>query len=491
MSRAAHSILTVLVMICLAACSRESAESPAISQAPPPTPAQNLVVICIDTVSATNFFSPLIEDELTVWLESAQQYVDASSAAPWTIPSVASTLTGLYPVQHQAGVFAASPANLNVDLPSALPAEAETLAEMLTASGISTAAFSAHPWFEADFGFDQGFEQLHLRRGWMNVTDLFQQWLGDLQPGERFFGYLHFMEAHDWHAKPRERLTARLEGLDPELLDALRADSAAAACKNPDEKMCLRNMVYNLAIRDMRTAIAATLQDLQERGQLSDTLVLVYSDHGEEFWQHKQEHEQRGDQRGFYGYGHGHSLYQEMLNVPLLAWHPNVPGARQDSPVSLIDVVPSTLQWLGLDREAYALPGRLLPLGPGASTGVTTERSLFASGIAYGSEAVASREGHEKSILYLQDQRFELYDLSTDPDERYPLQENGRIMRADVLTGDYLDLASQSLAYRPELDEAQLEKLKSIGYLQGVDELPQTGRPVENAEPAPGEDEER
>ena len=60
-------------------------------------------------------------------------------------------------------------------------------------------------------------------------------------------------------------------------------------------------------------------------------------------------------------------------------------------------------------------------------------RSLFASGIAYGSEAVASREGSEKSILHLEDQRFEHFDLATDPEERRPLEDDGRTMRADVL----------------------------------------------------------
>jgi len=85
----------------------------------PPPPLKNLVVIGVDTIGADAFFSPHIDDTLSPRLATAQRYRNTSSVSPWTIPSVASVLTGLYPLQHNAGQFQKQPANLDVDLPSA------------------------------------------------------------------------------------------------------------------------------------------------------------------------------------------------------------------------------------------------------------------------------------------------------------------------------------------------------------------------------------
>ena len=77
-----YLIVIATAALLLAACSREPAETPAeVVQAPAIAPASNLVMICIDTVRGSNFFNPAIQDELTPWLDSAQQYLDATSAA--------------------------------------------------------------------------------------------------------------------------------------------------------------------------------------------------------------------------------------------------------------------------------------------------------------------------------------------------------------------------------------------------------------------------
>ena len=215
---------------------------------------------------------------------------------------------------------------------------------------------------------------------------------------------------------------------------------------------------------------------------------------GEEFWQHKSEHERRGDPRRIYGFGHGQSLYEELLNVPLLAWHPHIPGAVRTDLVSLLDIVPSALSWLDIEQPGEPLPGVPLPAGSDPDRGESEPRIVYASGIAYGSEAVAAREGQQKSILYYPEETFEYFDLSADPEEKRPQQSDALAMRFDVLTGDYIDMKRESLLATPEFDAQTLEHLKSIGYLQGVDEEAPTtdaGEPGEgdagNSE-APAED---
>jgi arylsulfatase A-like enzyme len=365
----------------------------------------NLVIVGIDTVGAEAFFSDRIDDALSPRLDDAQQYRNANSVAPWTIPAVASTLTGLYPVQHNAGQFLDQPANLDVDLPSALDESALTLADVLGEQRFRTSAFSAHYWIDRKFGLAQGFEQLYFGNSWKRVTAKFYRWLDEPEEvpakGEplRFFAYLHFMEAHDWHLEQPPSLQTRLADVDPALQALLREDSNRAACIDEDSDICLANQVYNLAVRELRVALAELLQNLEDRDLLESTLVLVYSDHGEEFWEHKEEHQQQLDPRGIYGFGHGQSLYQELLHVPLLLWHPEVEGSIRQDLVSLIDVMPSVLSWLEMDPPTEPLPGLQLPAGTDPPRSSTDPRLIYASGIAYGPEAVSVRQDQLKSIM--------------------------------------------------------------------------------------------
>jgi arylsulfatase A-like enzyme len=452
------ALALLLSAACLAGCDRR------------PPAVQNLVLICIDTVRADAFFSQRIDDPLALRLQSAQQYRNASSAAPWTIPSVASIMTGLYPVQHNAGQFRNQPANLDVEIPSALGDSALTLAEILHDQDFRSAAFSAHPWMAGKFGLQQGFDQVRLFKGWKKLTEHLTEWLDEDVRPQRFFAYVHLMEAHDWHKRSQQERDAFLAAAGPDLREQLRADTNPAACVDPDGYVCQTNLVYNLAVREVRTGIDHVLQELEKRDLLNDTLVIVYSDHGEEFLDHEAEDRARGGAREIFGFGHGQSLYQELLHVPLLVWHPGIKGAVRNDLVSLVDVLPSTLSWLGIEHADDSLPGKFLPAGTDDPPADAEPRVVFASGIAYGPEQFSAREGETKSILYYPGERFEYFDLSADPQERAPLQDGQLTMRFDVLTGDYLDLRRESLAAGPELDAQTLEQLKSIGYLQGVEQ---------------------
>jgi len=439
----------------------------------PRTP-ENLVLICIDTVRADVFFSRRIDDALTKKLDSAQQYRNASAAAPWTIPSVASTMTGLYPYQHNAGKFQQQMANLDTDVPAALSPSAHTLAEILSDNQFRTAAFSAHPWMSGEFGLQQGFSQVRLYKGWRKLTSHLAEWLDEDVRPQRFFAYLHFMEAHDWHQRSQKERDAFLSDAGPELRDDLLEDASKAACADQGGEICQLNLVYALAVREVRLGINQVLDELKQRDLLDKTLVIVYSDHGEEFWDHKAEDEQRGSPRKIFGFGHGQSLYQELLHVPLLVWHPAIDGSVRQDLVSLVDVLPSALAWLDIEPPSAALPGSRLPAGPDLPGADHEPRVVYASGIAYGSEEIAAREGSLKSVLYYPDLEYEYFDLDQDPEEKHPLRSDQLTMRFDVLTGDYLDMKNEAFtAAGPAIDSKTLEQLKSIGYLQGVENPPE------------------
>ena len=80
-------------------------------------------MVCLDTVRFDTFWLPETAgaaDNLGPWLDEALVLANTQAPSPWTVPSVASVLTGLYPNQHGAGRFEAEVANLNEEVPSGL-----------------------------------------------------------------------------------------------------------------------------------------------------------------------------------------------------------------------------------------------------------------------------------------------------------------------------------------------------------------------------------
>jgi arylsulfatase A-like enzyme len=484
--------MVILSLVLLSAC-----------QPPKPPAPTHLVVICLDTVRFDSFFQTgavegnAWQDELTPWLESAQVYRNAMATAPWTIPSVSSLLTGLYPIEHAAGQFEGEVANLDTGIPSALDEGVFTLAEIMASQYFRTGAFVSHPFFAADLGLDQGFQQVHNRQGWWKDVEQFWKWADRIKEPNRSFAYLHFMEAHHRHTRSTGELEKFLEAEDEAVIDHLMLQHPGP-CADPDSRRCKQTLVYGSSVLELRRAVAAVLQGLQDRQLLDKTLVLLYSDHGEEFWDHEAEQTVRAeDPRGNYGLGHGQSMYQELLHIPLIAWHPGIKGKQHTQLTSLIDALPSIVEWMDLNPElpggqgeSETQPGQTLAkiaeswsgvLLPPLSRGRKSTHPVFASGIAYGPERIATRMDSDKSVYAMRDQSYRFFDLASDPAEQQPLDSDALVLAFDTLTGDYLELtpfsASSGAGGERQLSSEQLEQLKSIGYLQGVEEPSATEDP--------------
>ena len=477
--------LTVLVIaVLLVGCSGESGDSPKR-----PAGVPNVVMICIDTVRWDTWWTPEragFDDRFGPWAERSQVMAQAVSAAPWTIPSVATVVTGLYPSQHGGGLFDSEVANLDQQVPSAIGRSAPTLAELLLKAGFTTGAVSAHPWFRADYGFERGFEQMHARKGAARLTDKGLEWLdAEARQGERFFLYLHYMDAHDPHLD-LENSRELVERLAPERREALISTAPGPACDEPDSDMCIRYLSYTVATLELREQMARLLESLEDRHLLDDTLVVLYSDHGEAFHDHHEIAADRAvDPRGFYGVGHGQSLYQEQLHVPLQFWHPTYSGREVAIPVSLVDVLPAVFEWLGLDLpDDLDFPGRsFAPDVAGAEARAFDwsddqrvwknigERELFASGIAYGPEQLAVIDGGHKLIWHQFDNEREYYDLNADPLEGDPAPSlpDDLADSMEALLDRYFGWFGSQDYLPPELTDDNVEELKGVGYLQGVE----------------------
>ena len=438
--------------------------------AAPSTRPLDVLLICLDAVRADTFAAADaggLDDALTPWLDRALRFEHAQAPAPWTLPSVASVMTSLDPGRHGAGRFGSGNRELETTIPPALSDAPRTLAEELAAHGFETATFHSNRFAGGNFGVARGFAT-----NWFGGSDtqlvervraFWRQRPSDAPPT---FAYLHLLSAHNRHARLSERLQAPLSRVPVRIAAAARERAPGGLCRESDARrrqLCRRFQIYFHAVRQERAVVAELLEELRALGRLERTVVVVFADHGEEFDDHGAEERRRGlEHDGAYGFGHGHTLYQELLHVPLLVWHPQLAGRRVTPAASLLDIAPSVVDWAARAQPPAEWEGvplrRLLE-------GAPAERPLFASSIGYGPAQHAVLLGSRKLIL-LADGTRQLFDLAADPEEKRPRAEDDADLLA-LLTARQ-KLAPVAVRAAPELTREEVESLKALGYLGGA-----------------------
>ena len=200
---------------------------------------------------------------------------------------------------------------------------------------------------------------------------------------------------------------------------------------------------------------------LKNKGLYDSTAILVVSDHGEEFFDHG-------------GWGHGNTLYQEQLAVPLIVKFPGQVGAGQrlDELAQHVDLLPTILDLLGIDSPAH-VQGRNLWPSQGLVGGHSTS-----GGVAYlnldGREMDSFVSPRGKLIRYLGANqaayKFELFDLATDPSERHSLTPSRTVLRGYLLSSlqraVLLSHPTLLVAGEAILDEELEERLRTLGYIR-------------------------
>ncbi len=410
----------------------------AASQAP------NVLLIVMDTVRARNLSLYGYGRKTTPHLEQLAQtgvrFDAAIATAPWTLPSHAGMFTGRLP--HE----------LSADFRTPLDATYPTLAEALAQRGWQTAGFVANTYYcAAEQGLSRGFahyedhrvsfsefvlsaslsrkllQQDWLRRavGYYNVIGrksaeeinrAFLDWLPP-QESRPFFAFLNYFDAHEPCLPPAPYDTqfgARIQHSDFRRTHLLRTTWRVQREKGTAQQNQADIDCYDGSIAYLDQQIGRLLQELERRGVLQNTLVIVTSDHGEAFGES-------------YRYGHIKSAYITQLHVPLVISFPAaIPGGRSVAQsVSLRDLPATVLDVLGL-TEASSFPGNSLARQwqPSVNQELASASSSINIAPIVSPHAASGKTAIIHSLVenrfhYIEnpDGRKELYDLQADPDE--------------------------------------------------------------------------
>lgn len=308
----------------------------------------NIILISLDTLRADRLSSFGYPRPTTPALDAfageATSFTDAVAASCWTTPSHASMFTGALPLDHGAGSWPRG---------YVLQQNQQTIAELLQQAGYATAAFSEGGSVGSWAGFYQGFDRFSdgpVVEGASSGTakrtfDAAAKWI-DTQAGAPFFAFIHTFEIHDPYCSP-----------PPEGHRFIDPDTQLSKCifeKDLTSDAIVKQAIdlYDGGVLYTDAVFGQFAKFLKEKGFLDNTVVIIVSDHGEEFGEHG-------------AYGHTTHLYKELLHVPVIIRLPDANAARgpQDTLISGCDIAPTIAEIAQVDVSPVSKEGRsLMPL---------------------------------------------------------------------------------------------------------------------------------
>jgi arylsulfatase A-like enzyme len=430
----------------------------------PSTP--NVVVLLVDTLRADRLgcygAHPSPSPTLDRVAADGLLFVDAVSQSSWTMPSVASLMTGLHP--HSHGILGGR-AGGDEDAPNDHELLADpivTWAEEAAQAGVTTVGISANPLVSRATNMTQGFEtfvELPWSAKGMNwatataVNRTFLRWL-ERNRSYRFVAYLHYMEPHDPYTPPVTWSRELPADIAPALARGWIRDTANqinwhGGALLPADQIAYLRRLYDGEIHAWDTALSELLAALAELGVRDHTVLVITADHGEEFQEHGH-------------LAHGGHLYEESIHVPLVIAGPGIAPGRRSEQVQGIDLFPTLAGIVGIPT-APGLAGHDLLAQPIARPAIIeTGRGIAPDGSPM--PLVAVRDGGWKLIQAPALGRAELYDVRRDPgehDDRHGAEEGARLAHWLV------DAPAGPPPPTPPNDNPALhERLRALGYVE-------------------------
>ena len=437
----------------------------ALSNLPDGTPKHILFVVS-DTLrrDALSCYNPdtLATPNIDGLAQDSVLFKFAYAPAPWTTPSMVSMMTGLWPVEH--GVMDQGP----------LADEVETLAEQLSKTH-HTGAIGLNPMLRPEMaGLDQGFAEIdwqpraERRKSYLGsrliarffpgrwpytvdttqLTDQAIAWYSKMDPADASFLWLHYFDPHDDYVPPEGYMP---EGKAPEGIPghhfrgALQGIRTGHRAKDPESRDWFHKL-YLGEVQYVDHEVGRLMEYLKAQGLYKDMLIVFVSDHGEEFWEHNN-------------YGHGHNLYGESIDVPLMIKVPGYADAGRvvEHRVSTVAVGPTLIALTGQGDEERNL------------LNVNGDQTVYASASLYYEPQLCVIQDGWKLIRWVSSDREALYHLDADPGELNDLAATHpeRVTVLSRLLDAYHEAAIDTAeAQGAELDPSIKEQLQGLGYLE-------------------------
>jgi len=385
---------------------------------------KNVLLIGVDTLRADsvgafggrNEITPVLNE----FLSESTIFTQARAQSSWTLPSFASMITGKLPSDIGATITTGF-----------VPSNATTIGEILLPDGYTTMTICTNVWLgNEQSGFQQGMEEFwYVYDAKANepvdiATDfMYRNWDRD------WFCFLHFIDPHSPYEPPeefREKLTdPSYNGPYSELFrDSIELKDGSLVPVGADLQQ-IRDL-YDGEVAHIDAELGRLFNFMEETELLDETLIIFASDHGEEFADHNE-------------FDHGHTHYDEMIKMPLGVYGDGFPAETSfDTPVGNMDIVPTILEWLGMD-----LPPDLsgIPLQDVLDGNAPSDRIIFGEGNNRGPDRKFAVQWPYKCIRNFNSGEMRFYDLENDPmettdiySEHTDIADNlGRIMTARML----------------------------------------------------------
>ena len=422
----------------------------------------------------------------------------AISQATMTKISIPSMVTSLYPLSHTVLGFE-----------HGLPASAKTIAEVFREEGYATVAYSSVPFTGKANNMHQGYDELHEvasisdseyhSKTARHYVDRLIPWIEEHRDAP-FFVFLHLFDPHSpfrprppydtiWGAPGSKDRLAELEadmrkkeirtGMDnmPTKADYLKTGN------KPEELLKIYTDWYDGSIRGVDAEIGRLLEALREMGLEQDTLMVWATDHGEEFWEHG---------RLF----HGHSVYGELNQVPLVFHWPNNPEIRKgvmvDQQIENIDIMPTILALAGIHGPTNMQGRSLVPLLNGSGTASWQELPAITQamvGPLDGPPGGDRGTNTERPHFGIIDHGWKLVRKEVDPDVQEELYEHPvdylnltNVIKSDGPASHLKGLAQTLETWKAraraaqlpsdetmtsQLSSEELRRLRALGYVGG------------------------
>jgi arylsulfatase A-like enzyme len=483
------------VLLALSACSKEKeaaskpgpAPAPAVPAASRPATVRadaawpNIVLISVGTLRRDHLgcygYNRPTSPRIDKLASEGALFENMVSSSSWTLPAHAAMFTGLADTVHGA-----------IESDKRLSDIHETLAERLKTIGYSTAGFFSGPYLYPAFGLGQGFDAYVDCTAYPELTEkaiegpglqvggpVYQASVVDItsprvyqhvhdwlqgSPARPFFLFIHLWDVHpDFNPPPPYD-----KMFDPDYTGTATSEDFL---RNPaiNPTMPKQDLEHIIALYDGEIAwtdhhVGMILDDLDSLSLRDRTIVMLTADHGEEFFDHGLK-------------GHRHSLFDELIRVPLIVRFPGrvAAGQRYTEQSRMIDVLPTLMDLAGAPPPDNVMGRSLAPLFSGGKH--SDELPAVSELYSFGARLRSFRRPDAKMIFNEATSKARVYDLKADPGEQKGLPDlNSPVAQAILRDAQkataWLAEFRQRLAPAPtpaEVPDKVRDRLKSLGYV--------------------------